>query len=66
MANEKTLKRLENKQKILFMEPNDLDAKHQAYYELYRDQILLSRGFVDPMLAWDANGGDAHGGGDAI
>ena len=44
VANEEMAKRLEQEQKIMFMDASGLDEKGRAYYELCRDQILMARG----------------------
>ncbi|KAI5001615.1 hypothetical protein ZWY2020_026265 [Hordeum vulgare] len=55
VSNEEMLKRIEQEQKIMFMDASGLDEKGRAYYELCRDQILMSRGY--------GGGGGGYGGG---
>ncbi|KAE8814756.1 hypothetical protein D1007_07993 [Hordeum vulgare] len=56
VSNEEMLKRIEQEQNIIFMDASGLDEKGRAYYELCRDQILMSRWY-------GGGGGGGYGGG---
>ncbi|CAL5067719.1 unnamed protein product [Urochloa decumbens] len=43
VAAEEAAKRLEQEQRIMFMDPTNLDAKGRAYLEIMRDQVLAAR-----------------------
>ena len=55
MAAEGMAKIMENEQRIMFMDPSGLDAKAQAYLEIFCDQILASKGY------YPNNGGNGRG-----
>ncbi|OEL29621.1 hypothetical protein BAE44_0009360, partial [Dichanthelium oligosanthes] len=43
VAAEEAAKRLEQEERIMFMDPTNLDAKGRAYLELMHDQVLAAR-----------------------
>ncbi|CAN6270254.1 unnamed protein product [Urochloa humidicola] len=43
VAAEEATKRLEQEQRIMFMDPTNLDAKGRAYLEIMRDQVLVAK-----------------------
>ena len=55
LASEEMTKRLENEQRIMFMDPSGLDEKARAYLEICRDQILAAKGY------YPNNGGNGGG-----
>ncbi|GJN23162.1 hypothetical protein PR202_gb10786 [Eleusine coracana subsp. coracana] len=69
IAAEEASKRLEQEQKIMFMDSSNLDEKGRAYFELMRDQILASRTsfFMGGFMGGNGgNGGNTDGGGGII